>query len=56
MLRHFHVIRQWNTGRLTTPGYVVESIRHGYWNNRFEVEARGFANDHLEAFNYLMGR
>lgn len=53
---YFHVIRQWNTGRLTTPGYVVESMRRGYWNNRFEVEARRFADENLDAFNQLLGR
>jgi hypothetical protein len=41
-----HVIRQWETGELTTPRYVRECLRRGYWNNRFEVEARAFAAAH----------
>jgi hypothetical protein len=40
---YFHVLRQWNTGRLTVPRYLRECLRHGYWNNPFEVEARAFA-------------
>ena len=41
-----HVIRQWETGELTTPRYVRECLRRGYWNNRFEIEARAFAAAH----------
>ncbi len=42
-----HVLRQWEPGELTTPRYLVECLRHGYWNNRFEIEARQFADAHL---------
>ena len=38
-----HVLRQWQTGSLTVPRYLIECLRRGYWNNRFEVEARAFA-------------
>ncbi len=40
---YFHVMRQWSTGRLTRWRYLIESARRGYWNNRFEVEARDFS-------------
>ena len=40
---YFHVLRQWATGHLTVWRYVVESLARGYWNNRYEVEAREFA-------------
>jgi hypothetical protein len=39
-----HVVRQWQPGRLTVRRYLLECLRHGYWNNRFEVEAREFAD------------
>jgi hypothetical protein len=39
-----HVIRQWEPRNLTLRRYLVECLRHGYWNNRFEVEARAFAD------------
>ena len=39
-----HVLRQWQTGSLTVPRYLLECVRRGYWNNRFEVEAREFAD------------
>ena len=42
----FHVLAQWNARRLTTWRYVVESLRHGYVANRYEVEARAFARAH----------
>jgi hypothetical protein len=40
---YFHVVRQWGTGRLTRWRYLAESVRRGYWENRFEREARAFA-------------
>lgn len=43
---YFHVLRQWNVGVLTTWRYVVESCRHGYSANRFEIEACAFARRH----------
>ncbi len=43
---YFHVLGQWNTGQLTVCGYLLETLRHGYWNNPFEVEARAFASRH----------
>ena len=47
---YFHVLRQWNSGRLTVWRYLRESLRHGYRDNRFEVEARAFTRDHVVAF------
>lgn len=38
-----HVLHQWETGRLTRTGYVLECLRRGYRRNRFEIEAREFA-------------
>lgn len=40
---YYHVLRQWGTGRLTRWRYLVESARSGYWQNRFEREARDFS-------------
>jgi uncharacterized protein DUF4157 len=40
---YFHVIRQWQPRRLTLWRYLIESLRWGYWLNRFEIEAREFA-------------
>ena len=33
-----------DTGALTVPRYLLESMLRGYWNNRFEIEALGFAD------------
>jgi hypothetical protein len=44
-----HVLRQWERGDLTIVSYAVECLRNGYWNNRFEVEARAFADRYLHA-------
>jgi hypothetical protein len=38
-----HVVRQWRPGHLTRSRYLLESARRGYWDNRFEREARAFA-------------
>lgn len=40
---YFHVLKQWESGDLTLLRYCREWLRHGYWNNRYEVEARTFA-------------
>jgi uncharacterized protein DUF4157 len=45
---YFHVLRQWQSHRLSVLRYLLEWIRHGYWNNRFEIEARHFARTHLD--------
>ena len=44
-----HVLKQWEPGDLTIARYCLEWLRHGYWNNRFEVEARSFADKYLHA-------
>ena len=49
-----HVIRQWQAGSLTVPRYLAECLRRGYWNNRFEVEARAFADRHAAALRALI--
>ncbi len=33
-------VRQWAADPLFPARYTVESLRRGYWNNRYEVEAR----------------
>ena len=39
---YFHVLRQWNTGRLSTWRYLREWLRRGYWQNRYEHQARRY--------------
>ena len=50
-----HVIRQWQPGTLTVTRYLLECLKRGYWNNRFEVEARAFADEHAAALHALIG-
>jgi hypothetical protein len=52
MLLHeyFHVLRQWATGRLTRWRYLIESARCGYWENKFEREAREFSAAAVERY------
>jgi hypothetical protein len=40
---YFHVLRQWNRGRLSIASYLAEWLRRGYWRNRYEHQARRFA-------------
>jgi hypothetical protein len=51
---YFHVLRQWQPHRLTIARYVVESLRHGYWLNSFEIEARAFASANLKRLRVLL--
>ena len=51
-----HVIRQWQPGTLTAARYLLECLRRGYWNNRFEVEARAFADTHVAHLHALLAR
>lgn len=48
---YFHVLRQWQPRRLTIWRYLKESVRFGYWRNRYEIEARAFAATHWRALN-----
>jgi hypothetical protein len=47
---YYHVLKQWGTGTLTVPRYLLESAVRGYWKNRFEVEARAFADVNRNRF------
>jgi Domain of unknown function (DUF4157) len=49
-----HVIRQWEPRSLTVSRYLLECLRHGYWNNRFEVEAREFADRNVASLRALL--
>lgn len=53
---YFHVLRQWETGELSVWRYLVESFRRGYWDNRYEIEAREFAADNLFRFRALLSQ
>jgi hypothetical protein len=52
---YFHVIRQWGPGRLTRWRYLMESMRCGYWENRYEREAREFAAQTVEPYRRYVG-
>ena len=49
-----HVILQWQPGRLTVRRYLLECLQRGYWNNRFEIEARAFAARHVATLHALL--
>jgi hypothetical protein len=51
-----HVLTQWGPGRLTSAAYLLEWIKRGYWDNRFEVEAREFAQSNLHRYRALLSR
>jgi hypothetical protein len=50
----FHVLRQWQPGRLTRTGYVLESARRGYRGNRYELETIAFVAENLDRFTRLL--
>ena len=47
---YFHVLRQWNRGRMNLRDYLVEWWHRGYWDNRYERQARRFVGLRLAAF------
>lgn len=53
---YFHVLNQWAPRRLTRLRYVMEWLRRGYFNNRFEVEARAFETMNQRRFRVLLAR
>jgi hypothetical protein len=52
---YFHVLRQWNRGRMSQWAYLREWIRRGYWHNRYERQARRFVALRLPAFRRRLG-
>jgi hypothetical protein len=53
---YFHVLRQWQAGRLTILRYTIEALQRGYWLNRYEIEARAFASHHLSQLQQLLNQ
>jgi hypothetical protein len=53
---YWHVIKQWEPRTLTIRSYLVECARRGYWNNRFEVEARTFADAHANRLRAMLAQ
>ena len=51
---YFHVLRQWNRGRMTLWAYLAETRRRGYWQNRFERQARRFVALRMGAFRLAL--
>jgi len=49
-----HVLKQWEPGDLTTLRYLGECMRRGYWDNRYEIEAREFAADNVYRFRAML--
>jgi hypothetical protein len=49
-----HVLHQWEPGELTTWRYLGECMRRGYWDNRYEIEAREFASDNVYRFRAML--
>jgi len=50
------VVRQWATGDLTIPRYLIECFRRGYWDNRYEVEAREFTATEIFRYRALLAQ
>jgi hypothetical protein len=49
-----HVLKQWEPRTLTLWRYLVDWLRRGYWNNRFEIEAREFADANRSRLQALL--
>jgi hypothetical protein len=51
---YYHVLKQWNTGRMNRRNYIWETLRRGYQRNRFELEAQSFARQNRGALQECM--
>jgi len=47
---YYHVLNQWNTGRLSRLKYAIEYVKHGYEKNKYEKEAQDWVKQHREEF------
>ncbi len=53
---YYHVLRQWAHGELTIARYLVECFRRGYWDNRYEIDAREFTASEIFRFRALLAK
>ena len=53
---YFHVLRQWATGDLTVPKYLMECFRRGYWDNRYEIDAREYTSSEIFRYRALLAQ
>jgi hypothetical protein len=53
---YYHVLCQWRPGYLTRWRYMAESLRRGYSANRYEQEAREFADGAVERYVEILGQ
>jgi hypothetical protein len=53
---YYHVVRQWATGDLTVPKYLLECFRRGYWDNRYEIDAREFTAHETYRYRALLAQ
>jgi Domain of unknown function (DUF4157) len=51
---YYHVLRQWNRGRMSLASYLAEWLRRGYFNSRYERQARRFARLRRPALEALL--
>lgn len=52
---YYHVLRQWNRGRLGLGRYLLEWLRRGYADSRYERHARRYARTRLARYRRLTG-
>lgn len=51
---YYHVLEQWNTGRLSKLKYAIEWAKHGYDKNKYEIEAKEWVKQHFKDFQDCM--
>jgi hypothetical protein len=51
---YYHVLRQWNRGRMSLASYLAEWLRRGFFNSRYERQARRFARLRRPALEALL--
>jgi hypothetical protein len=52
---YYHVLEQWNKGRLSRLKYNLADLFHGY-NNKYEKEAKTWVQKNLESYMACLAR
>jgi hypothetical protein len=52
---YYHVLEQWNKGRLSRLKYGLAYLFHGY-NNKYEKEAKTWVQKNIESYMACLAR
>lgn len=51
---YYHVVKQWRNDELTAFKYIIESVKNGYINNKYEVATNRYVQQNIVRFKHLL--